>query len=118
MIQILMTLKRFETEFTDENLALYTSDSDLQNFIARYTRNNEETNLSKEIIKSLRYKIKTLDDKTKSLNEIFKPLEEFNGYKTNLYLQRFSIFIAFLAFIFTFSKAKIFVMIIIHKIFK
>lgn len=116
-IKILLTTKRFEDEFSDRNLQLYTrGDISLKNFIARNARENEEKNLLSYYIKTFRYQINRLDKKTKNLNEVFKSLEEFNSYKTNFILQIFSILIAILAFIFTFDKTKYFLLYIIKMI--
>ncbi len=116
-IKILMTTKRFEDEFSDRNLQLYTrGEISLKDFIARNARENEEKNLLMYYIKAFRYQINRLDKKTKNLNEIFKSLEEFNSYKTNFILQAFSILVAILAFIFTFDKTKDFVLSIIKMI--
>jgi len=118
-IQILLTIKRFEDEFSDRNLQLYTDgDISLKDFIAHNARENEEKNLLSYYVKSFRYQISRLDKKTKSLNEVFKSLEEFNSYKTNFLLQLFSITIAILAFIFAFDKTKNFVLDIVKMITK
>lgn len=118
-IQILLTIKRFEDEFSDRNLQLYTDgDISLKDFIAHNVREKEEKNLLSYYIKAFRYQINRLDKKTKSLNEVFKSLEEFNSYKTNFLLQLFSILIAILAFIFAFDKTKNFVLEIIKMITK
>jgi len=116
-IQILLTIKRFEDEFTDRNLQLYTRGNiSLKNFLVRNARESEEKDLLSHYIKTFRHQINLLDKKTKNLNEVFKSLEEFNSYKTNFLLQAFSILIAILAFIFTFDKTKSFVLDIIKMI--
>lgn len=105
LVQILLTLKRFENEFSQQNLLLYTRSFDLTVF---QTNNNniKEKSLSHRFVQNFLLEIKSLDKKAKSINEIFKSIEEVNSYRTNLVLQVISVFIGLLAFIFTFEKAK------------
>jgi hypothetical protein len=117
-VQVLLTMKRFEDEFTDRSIHLYTRDFPLESFHAKNQRGNEAKNLLEYYIKAFRYQIDGLDKKTKSINEVFKSLEEFNSYKTNFILQLFSILIGILAFIFAFDKTKDFVLSIIKWIFE
>jgi len=117
-IQILLTIKRFENEFTDRKIQLYTRFADLQEFKARNVREKEEKNLLLHFIKAFRFEINSLDSNTKSLNDVFKSLEELNSYKTNFILQLFSIFVAILAFVFTFDKTKTLIMDIIKHIWR
>jgi len=117
-VQILLTIKRFENEFTDKKITLYTRDFPLDTFVLRDKRNNKERNLLQYYVKAFRFQINGIDKRTKSLNEVFKSLEEFNSYKTNYILQLFSIFIAILAFIFAFDKTKNFIIEIFKMINK
>ena len=109
-VQILLTMKRFEEEFTDRNIQLYTQEFPLESLKAHNHCEHEEKNLLEYYIKAFRYQISELDKKTKSINEVFKSLEEFNSYKTNFILQLFSILIGVLAFIFAFDKTKNFIL--------
>lgn len=107
LTQILLTTKRFESEFTRQNIYMYTKHFELHKFEPRNRRTEkDEKNLLLRIIDDLNFMIKSLDTKTKSTNEIFKAIEELNSYKTNFLLQIVSLFIAFLAFVFTFDKTK------------
>jgi len=105
-IQILLTIKRFEDEFSNRNIRLYTRDNSLDIFKPRNFRINQEKNLLSYFTLSFKYQINRLNDKSNRLNEVFKSLEEFNSYKTNLFLQLFSVVIAILAFIFAFDSFK------------
>jgi hypothetical protein len=105
LTQVILTLKRFESEFSKQELAFYTSDFQLIDFKAT-TPIPDSTNLLEKIIKNFEYQIKQLDKKTKDANEVFKSIEELNSYRTNLLLQVISIFIGLLALVFTFDKAK------------
>lgn len=107
LVQILITTKRFENEFTKNKIALYTQEFELENFTPRNRRQKtEKKNLLYDIVEELSNSIKSLNEKTKSTNEIFKSIEELNSYRTNYLLQIMSLFIACLAFIFAFDKAK------------
>jgi len=109
-VQILLTMKRFEEEFTDRNIQLYTRGFPLESLHAQNQREHDEKNLLDYYINAFRYQIGELDKKTKSINEVFKSLEEFNSYKTNFILQLFSILIGVFTFIFAFDKTKNFVL--------
>ncbi len=117
-IQIQLTINRFENDFTNENIKFYTEGFSLEEFKPRNYKNLEEKNLLEYFVESFRFQINYLKEKTSSLNEIFKSLEEFNSYKTNFILQLFSIFIGVLAFIFAFDKTKEFIYDIVKLIFK
>jgi hypothetical protein len=117
-VQILLTMMRFENEFTDSNINYFTGDFPLESFHANNRKGNEAINLLDYYKKAFRYHIDSLNKKTKSINEVFKSLEEFNSYKTNFILQLFSILIGILAFIFAFDKAKSFVLGILKWIFE
>ena len=107
LVKILITTKRFEKEFNKDNLALYTSEYDLKDFTPRnYRRKQEKHNLLHDLIEDFSAQIKDLKNKTAAINEIFKSIEELNTYRTNYFLQIISLFIAILAFIFTFNKVK------------
>lgn len=107
LTQVLLTTKRFETEFTKQNIYLYTRHFELHKFEPRNRRiEKDDKNLLLRIIDELNYLIKSLDTKSRSTNEIFKTIEELNSYRTNYLLQMVSLFIAVLAFIFTFDKTK------------
>lgn len=119
LVQILITTKRFENEFTKDNLALYTSEFELNDFTPRnYKRKIEKKNLLFDIVEEFSASIISLKDKTISTNEIFKSIEELNTYRTSYLLQIISLFIAILAFIFAFDKAKDFSLYIFHLIIK
>lgn len=113
--QILISIKRYESEFTNQRIALYTREFDLRNFM-KFSDQKQKTNenLLQVIIKDFNYQIKDLDSKTKGTNEIFKTIEELNSYRTNLFLQLISLLIGILAFIFTFNKIKTFFIDIIN----
>lgn len=119
LTQILLTTKRFESEFTKRKITLYTNHTDLREFNPK-DRNiridNAEKDLLNRIVEEFSNEIKTLDEKTKSTNEIFKSIEELNSYRTNYLLQIISLLIAFLAFILTFEKTKTFFKIIFNKL--
>ncbi len=116
-IQILTTLKRFESEFATRNLQFYIDRGELRKFIGRNFQDPKVKDLSTYYIEGFRAAIKLLDSKTKSLNDIFKSLEEFNNYKTNLFLQLFSITVSVLAFIFAFERTKEFFKTIFNGLF-
>ena len=119
LVQILIITKRFENEFTKNKLALYTNEFNLEGFTPRnYRGKSEKKNFLYDIVKESSNSLKTLKDKTNSINEIFKSIEELNSYRTNYLLQIISLFIACLAFIFAFDKAKEFCVIIFHLIIK
>lgn len=107
LVQILIITKRFENEFTKNKLALYTNEFKLEDFTPRnYRGKSEKKNLLYDIVEESSNSLKILKDKTNSVNEIFKSIEELNSYRTNYLLQIISLFIACLAFIFAFDKAK------------
>lgn len=105
LTQVILTLKRFESEFSKQELVFYTSDFQLSEFKATNPR-RDSNNLLEKIIKNFEFQIERLDKKTKDANEVFKSIEELNSYRTNLLLQIISIFIGLLALVFTFEKAK------------
>lgn len=105
LTEVILILKRFEIEFSRQDLVFYTNDFQLSEFKATTPR-PYSNNLLEKIIKSFELQIENLDKKTKDANEVFKSIEELNAYRTNLILQIISIFIGFLALIFTFEKAK------------
>lgn len=105
LTQVILTLKRFESEFSKQELIFYTSDFQLAEFKATTPR-PDSNNLLEKIINNFEFQIKQLDKKTKDANEVFKSIEELNSYRTNLLLQIISIFIGLLALLFTFEKAK------------
>lgn len=115
--QILISIKRYESEFTNQRIALYTREFDLRTFI-KFSHQNTKTNenLLQIIVKDFSFQIKDLDTKAKGTNEIFKTIEELNSYRTNLFLQLVSLIIGILAFIFTFNKIKLFIMDIINHL--
>ena len=111
LTQILLTTKRFENEFTKDKIYLYTSEYDLRKFNHQNLNNSsDDKNLLNFITEKLNYQVKDLDKKTQSINEIFKIIEELNIYRTNYILQITSLFVAILAFIFAFDKAKEFIL--------
>ncbi|HTA82548.1 MAG TPA: hypothetical protein VK783_06440, partial [Bacteroidia bacterium] len=117
LTQILLTNKRFESEFTKQNISSYTREFQLQDLKPRNSRiPNDTTNLFQWIIENFSVRIENLDKKTKDTNEIFETIEELNSYITNLFLQVISLFIASLAFIFTFNKTKNYINYIYHLI--
>lgn len=108
LTEILLTTKRFETEFTNKNIYWYSDGQDLSEFEPRNKRViRDNSDLMTKLINDFTYRIKQLEIKTKSINEIFKTIEELNNYRTNFLLQTISLLIAILAFVFTFDKTKI-----------
>lgn len=104
---ILMVTKRFESEFTQENLNFYTEDFDLNRFSPEYYRKGESPkNLKQKIVEELTDQIEELNKRTKSVNQVFGPIEELYAYKTNLRLQVISLWIGIFAFIFAFDKVQ------------
>lgn len=113
--QILISIKRYESEFTNQRIALYTREFDLRSFVKFSHQNTKTTeNLLQVIVRDFNFQIKDLDSKTKGTNEIFKTIEELNSYRTNLFLQLISLIIGILAFVFTFNKIKTFFIDIIN----
>lgn len=107
LVEILITTKRFENEFTKNRLGVYTNEYKLDSFTPRnYRRKTEKKNLLYDIVEEFSIEIKSLNDKTNSINDIFKSIEELNSYRTSYLLQIVSLLIAILAFIFAFDKAK------------
>ena len=78
LTQILLTTKRFESEFTKRKITLYTNHTDLREFKPK-NRNiridKEEKDLLNRIVEEFSNDIESLNEKTKSTNEIFKSIE-------------------------------------------
>lgn len=103
---ILAINKRFENEFTEQKILVYTHEFKLEIFKPFEKPISDENNLLNEIIKKFISQIKELNSITKSTNEIFKIVEELNSFRTNLILQIVSLAITFLAFIFAFQDIR------------
>jgi hypothetical protein len=117
LVQILITTKRFENEFTKKKLAIYTSEYKLEDFTPRnYKGGFKKKNLLYDIVVEFNNNIKALRHKTSSTNEIFKTIEELHSYRTGYVLQIMSLFIACLAFIFAFDRAKKILVIVYNLI--
>jgi hypothetical protein len=105
LTQVILNTKRFETEFTKNSIYFLTNEFRLDSFKPQFD-SGVSKNLLAYIINNFMERIKDLESRIKSTNEVFKSMEELNAYRTNLLLQGASLFIALLAFIFAFDKVK------------
>lgn len=105
LVKYKLIFKRFESEFSDESLKRFFIEDSLEDFQTVNVR-NEKKNLLSEFVKSFKYDLEELTKDIETINDSFKNIEEINTYKTNLFLQYFSILIGVLAFIFSFSNVK------------
>ncbi len=117
LINIQLTINRFENEFSNEKIILYTRGFDLNNFKLHNPYPNEQKNFLTYSIKNFRFRLGKLESGTKKINEIFKIYEEYNAYKTNLFLQISSLIFAIIAIFFAFDKTKDFLFRIFQIIF-
>lgn len=98
---------RFEKEFNQNNLWIYTRHFDLSKFRQKGS-DKPEHNLQKYVQHRIKYPIDRLEGEIKIINENFTRIEEINSFRTNLFLQYTSILLSLLALIFTFDKVKAF----------
>lgn len=116
----ILLFKRFEEEFDERTLQVFLNDNiKLSNFMRTKFGNketNEEENLEAYFQHSFNFQIENLNKKISTLEQVFRPIEEVSIYRTNFWLQIFSIGIAVLAIILTADKAFEILLKIIHWI--
>jgi hypothetical protein len=100
--------KRFEEEFSGRHWRSFTRDVSLELFkrmnISGNDRDNETSDLESHYTTSLKWRIEELNRRIQILQEIFRPIEDLNIYRSNMWLQSISIFLAIIAIILTFDK--------------
>lgn len=107
LTRVLLTTKRFQDEFNERQIKLYTNEYNLTEMQFREDKFHKSgENLFETINKDLRYMLTSLDKKAQNTSSIFKAIEELNSYRTNYLLQIVSVTLAILAFIFAFNKVK------------
>lgn len=105
---ILMIVKRFESEFRQDEFRLFMKDADLSEYKikGRYIHPKEEKDLYNRLLKGISFQLKSINERASSISEIFKSIEELHAYRTNYILQLISLFIGILAFFFAFEEIK------------
>jgi hypothetical protein len=105
---LLLSTKRFEKEFSIYNMQRYTRHFDFNSFFKINSSTNGLTDkrLLDSSFAEMQSSFKSLENKTKEINDIFKSIEELNSYRSNIHLQLISLFVGAIALIFTFDKVK------------
>ncbi len=103
----ILTFKRFEEEFSNRNLRIFSRDLDLRSFKRAQSNNRESDENSdlKTYFESLfKSQIERLNKKIATLEQVFKPIEDLSIYRVNFWLQISSLFIGVLALILGLDK--------------
>ncbi len=97
----ILTFKRFEGEFSTDNLReLYSDDMHLREFIRSknsVVHQDESENLEKNFLSSFEYMIGKLNKEINTLTEVFEPIEGINTYRISIWLQIASLITAVLS---------------------
>jgi len=103
----ILTFKRFEEEFSNRNLRIFSRYGNFENF-KRPSVNDEiaedEKDLKLYFETSFNRQIEQLNKRISTLEQVFKPVEDLSVYRVNFGLQVTSIIIGGLAIILTFDK--------------